>query len=783
MKKNIFKQCVCTALAAAMALSFTACGKAEIPMASKENVYTTTEIPMPEAFDYIQSMDSAGDKIYIIGTKSNVDETDPENPIYTSETMLSIIDSAGNKLNTVSIAKDDGTGGVSKNVNRMCVSEDGTVTLLINEYSWNEETYESTNKFYTETYDQNGTLAATADLSSLKTEDNEDFYIGDMTIDNSGNVYLSGNNCIYVASSDGKLSFSIKGDEQQGDSGSYINAVRKTADGRVVAIVNSYSYDDENYTSTNTAKVIDMNTKGYTDEYPLSNRYYQFYNGGGEYDLYVSTDNTLSGVDLETGSITTVIDWLKSGFDTTTMDRATVLSDGRILCTSYKYDTEGEGYSWSGSDMILTILSKVDPSEVPDKELITVYAYYLDYQVKQRIVEFNKSSDKYQIEVTTYYDYDDGTGSYDAGLTKFNNDLISGNIPDIILLDNSMAVDSYISKGILADLYTYIDKDESINREDYLPNVLDAFSVNGKLYQIAPSFTINTVVGKSSVVGTKEGWTMADYLALAQANPDKEMFAEMTKEGFLSTALGYCLNSYVNPETGECYFNGDGFKGLLEAANAYPQEIDYDSLYADESYWTERESAYRDGKTLLNSAYLFSFQNIREIEQGQFGEPITFVGFPCDNGNGACIITNTANMAITSKAKNPDGAWEFVRYFLTDEYQNTITGSFPLKTSAYPALMEKAKEKPYYMDGDEKVEYDNTYWIGDTQINIGVNTDADNERIMNYIKSVTSVANYDQSLMNIINEEAGAYFSGQKSIDEVAEIIQNRASTYISENR
>ena len=54
---------------------------------------------------------------------------------------------------------------------------------------------------------------------------------------------------------------------------------------------------------------------------------------------------------------------------------------------------------------------------------------------------------------------------------------------------------------------------------------------------------------------------------------------------------------------------------------------------------------------------------------------------------------------------------------------------------------------------------------------------------MNLITSASATYQYDTDLMKIITEEAAAYFAGQKSLDETADIIQNRASIYISENR
>ncbi|MCD7731469.1 MAG: extracellular solute-binding protein [Oscillospiraceae bacterium] len=785
MKKNLLKRCGCIIIAAALTISMTACGEEEVPIASKENVFSATEVELPLDYDYIQQMVSSGDQIYIIGNITHEDLSDPEDPIYTSDTILSILDSDGNSINSLTLASTESVSDTSTSINNMTVNDDGSLYLLINEYTWNEETYESTENRYIAKYDSSGNEQGVIDLNSLESNDESTyFWVDNMLVGDDGNIYMTCNNNIYVIDTDGNLLFTIESEESTDTSNTWINALCKTADGKIAAIVNNYYMDGEDYVSETTAKIIDSDTKDYKDEYPLKSSYSGFYNGNADYDLCASTSNSLVGIDFETGEDSVIIDWLKSGFDTTTMSDATILPDGRILCTTYKYESSGGGYSWSNSDIILTFLTKVDPADVPDKQLITLSTLWLSYTLKQRIVEFNKESELYQIEVTSYYDDYDGTS--DSALTKFNNDLVSGNIPDIIVLSDDMPIDSYISKGILSDLYTYIDNDETINREDYLTNVFDALSTNGKLYQITPSFDILTLVGKTSIVGEDEGWTMADYLAVANANPDKAMFNELTKSNFLSEMLYCTLGSYVNSETGECSFNSDSFKQLLEAANVYPDEIDYEELYSDDDYWQELETSYRTGNTILYETYLYNFSQIKEIEQGRFGETVTFIGFPSDEGNGAMIIPDM-HLTISSKANNSDGAWEFIKYFLSEDYQMSVSernGSFPIMESAYTSIMEEAKEKPYYLDENgEKVEYDNSYWIGDSSVTIDVNTDEDNERMMNYIKSATTLGKSDSSLTNIILEEAEAYFSGQKTVDEVADIIQNRAGTYVSENR
>ena len=57
------------------------------------------------------------------------------------------------------------------------------------------------------------------------------------------------------------------------------------------------------------------------------------------------------------------------------------------------------------------------------------------------------------------------------------------------------------------------------------------------------------------------------------------------------------------------------------------------------------------------------------------------------------------------------------------------------------------------------------------------------DQIRELIETTTKVANYDQSMINIVNEEAEAFFQGQKSAQDVAKLIQSKANIYVNEQR
>ena len=432
--------------------------------------------------------------------------------------------------------------------------------------------------------------------------------------------------------------------------------------------------------------------------------------------------------------------------------------------------------------MVLALLTEIPPEEVPDKKLVKLYALEISDGIRRRIVEFNKNSLEYEVELTSYADYIDGAD-------KMNIDMVSGNIPDIILLGNFFScdapVENYIAKGLFANIYKFIDKDPEMERSDFLENVLEAYEVDGKLYEIVPDFIIQTVVGKTELVGSERGWTVEEFLDFVDSHPESRSFdPTWTSDHALKTFISNCYESFIDMEKGKCSFDSGEFIRLLEFCGSFPNEIP-EGFYDYYNYFTDVLSELKNGGQLFEFQQVSDCLALRYEEKGYFGEEITFKGFPSNTGNGSSI-QGEKSFAITSKAANPEGAWQFVRYFLTEEYQDTFVNTnqnhmLPIRVSSLEKQAAACKERPYYIGADgEKYYYDTTFYNG---VNIGVNTDEDNEKMLDFIKSVDSVYREDKFVLAIVEEEAGAYFAGQKSAEDVAKIIQNRVQNYLDENR
>lgn len=432
-------------------------------------------------------------------------------------------------------------------------------------------------------------------------------------------------------------------------------------------------------------------------------------------------------------------------------------------------------YDYSGDETKTTIelanVKKVPASSVKQKKEVNLAMLSLDYSAREKVIKFNRTNDEYRINIKTYVD-DDGS-NWDEAQTQFKADVASGTAGDFFIADsNNVDVNNLIAKGALADLSDFIDNDAELNRDDFIPNLLDILSVDGKLYSVAESFNVQTLVGKVADVGTKSSWTFKDIMELAKAHPDAQLMQYMTKSGGIATMVMYSMDSFYNSETGECSFDSEDFISLLELCNTFPKEYDYDQDTA-----ISLPAALRSGKVLLASVYMSDFDYV-QLYSKLYDEPVNFIGYPTNNGSGSVIGFNN-RFCIAAKSKNKEGAWAFIRTFLLPDAQSKLDWNLPVNKAAFEQKITDAMN-PKNVGEDGVV---NTWWYDDTEVEIGALTEDEAQTIRDIVYNATSESSYDEDLLNIIREEAEYYFNGEKSAQEIASVIQSRAQLYIDENR
>lgn len=55
------------------------------------------------------------------------------------------------------------------------------------------------------------------------------------------------------------------------------------------------------------------------------------------------------------------------------------------------------------------------------------------------------------------------------------------------------------------------------------------------------------------------------------------------------------------------------------------------------------------------------------------------------------------------------------------------------------------------------------------------------DELISLLDSAVRSSSYDQTVARIVQEEAGAYFAGQRTVEETAQRIQSSAELYLAE--
>lgn len=615
--------------------------------------------------------------------------------------------------------------------------------------------------YYINVYSPQGEFIAREEFAH-NTNDGEYFYPSGVTGDEQGNIYIGFERGIWVYDSNLQKIAEIEVPE-----GNWLENMLTTWEGAVYA----YIWTEGTEKSSNNFYEVNLATKTLGSPVPAPENFWGEVRSGQGHDLYYSTDKGVYIYDFDTLEDKLIFDYIDSDIDYSQMGRVIPIDETRIIATMYNTQ------DWSE---YISFLEKVPPEEVVDKEIITIGMLYMDYDIRSKVIEFNKASAEYRIRMIEYYEYNTDEDE-NGGVRMLNNDIITSNAPDIIVINNEMPVQSFMEKGALLNLNSLIEADKEISKEDMAANVLALGSIEDDTYIMTASFAVATIAMKESLVPDNGRISLDELQSLERQFGDIKAFQDFTRQNIINFAMEMNYDEFMNPTEGTCNFNSPEFCALLEYAKQYPEEIVYEDW--GESDWIDMEYAYRENRALMTYQHLGGFYGISYMDQGSFGEEIAFVGFPGSIGSG-CSIYPYMQLAISADCEHPEVAWEFMRQFYTYEYQtNGYLYGFPVNLDAIDELMEASTQRPYWTDEEgNKVEYDDYYYIGDQEIKLEPLTQERAQEIRDYVLSADKEYYYDSAIVDIIMEEAAPFFAGQKTAQQAADIIQSRVDIYVKEN-
>jgi ABC-type glycerol-3-phosphate transport system substrate-binding protein len=252
--------------------------------------------------------------------------------------------------------------------------------------------------------------------------------------------------------------------------------------------------------------------------------------------------------------------------------------------------------------------------------------------------------------------------------------------------------------------------------------------------------------------------------------PDSYFFLHEDKEHVLSICLQANIDYLLNTALEGQSINRELLAKVLAFANRFaPEErpVDWDHLIS------RREAGQ------LQCYCCETVRGANKHLDHLFGEPFTYVGYPSETSNGHLLYSDY-NLAISSSCKDKEAAFRFVASMLTNEKQyNFRVRSFNLNGFAnFPLLKSALEEKMEY----EMHEDRGVHWpIYGRTMSHGPYTEADVQAVWDIIGNTDAVWSFDTQVFDIISEEAGKYFDGDKSVMETIDIIENRLRLYLLE--
>ncbi|MCM1303267.1 MAG: extracellular solute-binding protein [Lachnospiraceae bacterium] len=403
--------------------------------------------------------------------------------------------------------------------------------------------------------------------------------------------------------------------------------------------------------------------------------------------------------------------------------------------------------------------------------------------ILERISDWNKNNNQYFIEVKDYGE-EGSILEADEFATRLTLDILSGKGPDLVVWDTGYWSPALASEKLMVDLYDFMDADPDFHREDYYENILQAFEMNGGLYTMPVSFQIDTVCGKAEEIGTDRGvtesWELGEMIEAFENSPHAEWLTSNHSKDltFLFVCQG-CIGNYVDWGSGECRFDTPEFARLLEFSDTFPSQPMFGE---DFSYY----GILRSGKVFWEPVSLSSPWRVADLRISFGDADMRWPGYPVadgekDMGGGVASPTDRC-FSICRNSDDQAGAWEFIKSYLTEDAQRDAVGIPLLRSVSEERIREALTIEYETVDGmrREKVR-DKVMAEGEDPVELTCITEEDAAIYRSIIENTRRSYSNDAGMMEIIREEAGVYFEKDRNAAEVADIIQNRVSIYVSE--
>lgn len=737
--------------------------KKEVP---KDFVYQASFEKVKAELSWVQELSVDGDKVAMAGSvyeKAKGEKEERQHTYLLTCDLEKETDGTGSRVKEDSICRTEIPLDNNLSVGFLSIREtkDGEkrLYLLASDDQAGQETagMKSNIGYYLYTFDLQGKLL---DSYGLNTKERMDFYVGTKA------AFVTEEGCFYAASNTGIFGFDLEGNQTSvRNFGGTVSSMACLSPEK--AFVLGAGADGGSMW-----KLLDLQTGEFGEIHRMGE--YQFYSADicpdGEDAVFLADASGAYHMELAKGEVCPLFSWLNVGVDGEGFLEVAADQGNMIAVTAKEENAKG---------VYMPELAFLEPRPASEQEILTLWCSDPGEELQEKLLEFNKSGGDCRIECVDYSSYED------AGL-QMNLDMISGKTPDIICT-RGLPVEQYVNKGLFLDLYSLMEDDPEIHKEDFVESVRLAAETDGKLYFMGSRFEVSALAGSKKLLGNRDSWTMEDLKKIYESMPeDSEIMRNQRRQWFLNDYLNAKMMDHIDWKTGKTRFDTKEFQEILELAKTFPDQKE------NVPEKNDRALAIRNGKVLLEVFPLYDFSLLpvfSELYQEVGG--FTVLDYPSEENSGFSMKFSDSPFAITQQCEDREAAWQFIRQFFTFDYQKAMDmndeGGFPTRKDALEKQFVYAQAKKKYVDSDgtrvTPLRGSNT--VDGKEISMRPITEEEIELVRDVIDRIGSVNDYNGSsraIGDIIREEAESYFAGDKTVEEVTEIIKSRVELYLSEN-
>ena len=364
------------------------------------------------------------------------------------------------------------------------------------------------------------------------------------------------------------------------------------------------------------------------------------------------------------------------------------------------------------------------------KQTLHIAAANGSLELDELVKQFNRAH-RDCVAVIDYYP----ENAYDRLCTE----MMAGDGPDVLDLT---CLSLPLNSSYLVDLYPYIDADPDLDRDMFVPTVISSLELNGQLTSLPAAFVVLTMTARVADVGERTDWTIEELQNLWEQRTDDIflMSGWMDRHNFLSWLATLTTGDFIDWENSTAHYDSEDFIRQLQFCETLSDYMEYNDEIAEKPCLAEFEDV----------------QNLVRVNgiRYNYKEDFTYIGFPGDGEYGSFFDVNQLHFAISANSDKKELAWEFIRLALTKKNQEMICDSWQL---------------PIRQD------------VMDARIETVVGNVSDRQRFRQLIQKPLRFTSWNDTIHQIVTEEGEAYFSGQRTVEEAAERIQNRVTLYLSE--